>query len=440
MSRLARLPAAAAHPRWAAAALLASFVVFGARLFRLVDRNAVDLLFRDQWHIMAPEFDGRGLWAMIRFQLGPSREGLGGLWNDAVYWLTGWNVRADCFLTAGLLVAAAALALDVKRRIAGRLDAFDAAIPPLFLGLATFELFAVTPNAAHGALPLLLAVAGAWALVRDSWSLAGAVGVVSSHTGFATYLAGVIAGIALLVAIRDRSRRALLACVAVGAAIAFFFVGYRFEPALDCFEFPHPRPYEYVYFVGFLLMRPFGSFQTAGVLARTASVVVACGALALGGAAIIRTWSFADARLWRAAAMLVWFSIAFAAACAVGRVCAGLAGALTSRYVPYALPFWLAVFLLLRGTWTAGSARSAALALLLLAAFVAKELDPTMNVSTARSYSEPKRRWRACYLRIHDWRACDKETGFPISFSPDSVERGFDFLRAHRLNVYRDSP
>jgi hypothetical protein len=94
----------------------------------------------------------------------------------------------------------------------------------------------------------------------------------------------------------------------------------------------------------------------------------------------------------------------------------------------------------LRGTSPAPGARSTVLASLLLVAFVAKEVDPTMNESTARSYSEPKHRWRACYLRIHDWRACDAQTGFPINFSNDSVDRGFEFLRVHRLNVYRDSP
>ena len=63
-----------------------------------------------------------------------------------------------------------------------------------------------------------------------------------------------------------------------------------------------------------------------------------------------------------------------------------------------------------------------------------------MNESTARSYSEPKKRWRACYLRLRDWRACDTLTGFPINFSDESVGPGFEFLREHRLNVYRDEP
>jgi hypothetical protein len=85
----------------------------------------------------------------------------------------------------------------------------------------------------------------------------------------------------------------------------------------------------------------------------------------------------------------------------------------------------------------ATSARATAIAAALLIAFVAKEVDPTMNLSTARAYSEPKRRWRECYLRQHDWRACDAETGFPIDFSAD-VGAKLELLRKHRLNVYRD--
>jgi hypothetical protein len=433
-----RLGAAASRRSWTAAALVASFAFFAARLFRLVDRHAVDILFRDQWAILAPEFEGKGLWAMVRVQIGPVREGLGGLWVHAVYALTGWNVRTDCFLTAGVLVLSAAIALDVKRRLAGPLDVFDAALAPLFLGLATFELFAVTPNPAHGALPLLLAMGAAWALARDSWWLLALVGVLASHTGFATYLAAVVAGLGVAVGIRDRSAPPLAAAAAIGAALFVFFAGYHLNPALACFAFPHPRPSEYLYFAGFFLARPFGTFPTGGALAHALGAVSACAAVAAGAVALSGALRpLEEARAFRVAALLIGFSLLFAGSVAVGRVCVGLDGALTSRYVPYALPFWFAIYLLLRGRPRAASPQANLVAAALLVAFVAKEVDPSVNLSTARSYSEPKRRWRECYLRLHDWRACDTETGFSIDFSAD-VGAEFEFLRQNRLNVYRD--
>jgi hypothetical protein len=433
-----RVGAAASRRSWTAAALVASFAFFAARLFRLVDGHAVDVLFRDQWTILGPEFEGKGLWAMVRVQIGPVRQGLGGLWLHAVYALTRWNVRTDCFLTAGLLVVSAAIALDVKRRLAGSLDAFDAALAPLFLGLATFELFAVTPNPAHGALPLLLAMAAAWALVRDSWSLFALIGVLASHTGFATYLAAASAGFGVAVGIRDRSARPLAAAAAIGAALFVFFADYRFDPGLECFAFPHPRPSEYVYFVGFFLARPFATFPTGGPLAHGFAAVLASSAVAICAVVL---WGALrpreDARTFRVAGLLIAFSLLFAGSVAVGRVCAGLDGALTSRYVPYALPFWFAIYLLLRARSYATSAGAAGIAAALLIVFAVKEVDPTMNLSTARAYSEPKRRWRECYLRLHDWRACDAETGFSIDFSVD-VGPKLEFLRKHRLNVYRE--
>jgi hypothetical protein len=414
-----------------AAALVVSSGFFAARLFRLVDRHAVDLLFRDQWDILSPKFRGEGLWSMVRVQIGPHRQGLGGLWVDAVYTATGWNVRADCFLTAGVLVLVAAIALDVKRRVAGRLDVFDAAIAPLFLSLATFELFAVTPNPAHGALPLLLGIVAAWAMATDRWWLMALAGVLASHTGFALFLSAVAAVLGLLVAIRDRSAKALAAALVIGASLGVFFAGYRFLPAVECFVFPHPRPGEYFSFVGFYLLRPFASFRTGGALARAVGAVAACAGLAIGGLALVR--ALGPSRTWRIAALLMGFSLLLGANLAVGRVCTGVSGAMASRYVPYALLFWFAVYLLLRSRFPVSSRLGVPVAALLLAGFVAKEMDPTMNESIAKSYSEPKRRWRECYLRRHDWRACDAETGFPITAS----DAGFQYLRRNRLNVER---
>jgi hypothetical protein len=166
--------------------------------------------------------------------------------------------------------------------------------------------------------------------------------------------------------------------------------------------------------------------------------MLACAAVAICALVLSRALGpRQDPRAFRVAGLLIAFSLLFAGSAAVGRVCAGLEGALTSRYVPYALPFWFAIYLLLRARSYATSARATAIAAALLIAFLAKEVDPSMNLSTARAYSEPKRRWRECYLRLHDWRACDAETGFPIDFSVD-VEAKFEFLRKHRLNVYRE--
>jgi hypothetical protein len=153
-----------------------------------------------------------------------------------------------------------------------------------------------------------------------------------------------------------------------------FFAGYRFDPALECFAFPHPRPSEYVYFVGFFLARPFATFPTGGHLAQGLAAMLACAAVAI--CAVVLSGAFRpreDARRFRVAGLLIAFSLLFAGSVAAGRVCAGLDGALTSRYVPYALPFWFAIYLLLRGRSYATSARATAIAAALLVAFVAKD-------------------------------------------------------------------
>jgi hypothetical protein len=54
------------------------------------------------------------------------------------------------------LIAATMLLVVLKRRLAGRIDCFDIAIPIACLSLVHFETILVTPNPAHSTFPFLL--------------------------------------------------------------------------------------------------------------------------------------------------------------------------------------------------------------------------------------------------------------------------------------------
>jgi hypothetical protein len=102
----------------------------------------------------------------------------------------------------------------------------------------------------------------------------------------------------------------LAAAAAIGVALFVFFAGYRFDPALESFAFPHPRPSEYVYFAGFFLARPFATFPTGGPFAQGLAAVLACAAVAI--CAVVLSGAFRpreDARTFRVAGLLIAFSL-----------------------------------------------------------------------------------------------------------------------------------
>lgn len=47
------------------------------RLFALVDRHAVNILFWDQWDFFGPLFRDHNLWDIFSWQSGPHRMGIG---------------------------------------------------------------------------------------------------------------------------------------------------------------------------------------------------------------------------------------------------------------------------------------------------------------------------------------------------------------------------
>src|SRR5579884_316851 len=76
------------------------------RLMHLIDLYAVDLLFMDEWRYYEPMFRGGGWLAMFRQQNGPHREGLGLLVAAPLDALTGWNMRAESFAIAVIVLTA----------------------------------------------------------------------------------------------------------------------------------------------------------------------------------------------------------------------------------------------------------------------------------------------------------------------------------------------
>jgi hypothetical protein len=382
-----------------------------------------------------------------RWQHGPHRQGLGGLVVAVTAWLTGWNVRIEVFVSGAIVLLAALAALALVRRERGRWAWSDAVLPVLFLSLSQYELFAVTPNPAHGPLPLLLVMLFALGLqMRSPWSglaVLVATDFAATHTGFGVFL-GVVAPVVfaarLAAALRKQSGR-LVPAVGLAASLgslALFFHGYVLQSAVACFQFPDPHPVRYVSFLGTLFLRPFELRGAGAALAFGLALGLACAGLACWSC-----WRMLATRERTRLPEIVFaftsFSLLFAANSAVGRACLGPESAGSSRYVPYLIPFLLAAYLALSTGGSPAWPRAAALAALCSLLLGKEALRMHHNIEDADHYANGKRRWRDCYLATSDVAACSG----PFKIYPEPaathLEEKLRFLRERHLSFFRQS-
>ncbi len=437
-----------ARQRWWLAAAAATWALLSLRLAHFVGRHSVNVLYFDQWDFWEGLFRGDGPWALFRWQHGPVRQGLGGLVIAASARASGWDVRVECFVTAGIVAAAAVLALLLARALRGSWSLADACIPFVFLTLSLYELFVVTPNPAHGALPLLLVTGYALALQIERAAVRVPVLVVlaflATYTGFGFFLGPVsvlVLALDLTRAARERRQVALhaLGLTVCALAVASFFSGYVFAPASECFRFPDPHPLGYLAYLNLLFIRVL-ELQVVKPLRMGLGLPIPLAAAALVA------WSG-----WRAAASLGRsrlhltifalgaFSWLFAANAAIGRVCLGAGQAASSRYVPYLIPMLLAAYLFL--SIDAGGRWKRALLGVFAILCVGKEIwGPAASRTWVDHYEGGKRRWVACYLRMEDVARCNDEAHFliyPDEASTPRLERDLAFLRARKLNLFK---
>jgi hypothetical protein len=424
------------------------FLVATARLAWFVDRYAVNLIFWDQWDFLHGLFVGEDWWTLFRWQHGPQRQGLGNLITAALYSATGWNARADAAAAAVLMLLAALAGLWLVRRLCGQLRPWDAVVPLLFLTTSSAETYAAATNLAHGPLSALFLVALALALTVQSHSVRCAlivgVNALAVNTGFTLLLGPVTPALLLLFASAPTLRPSARVTYAAGAAasigaMALVLKGLVFHSATSCFQFPHPRPLEYLPFAGSLLTHALGLYAGDDVTPSALASIVAIVVVALWAYATFRLIrSRGDSMLWNVAGLLLTFTVLFTIVTTVGRVCLGLYAASATRYIPYVLPGLLAVYLLPR-SGEATRIRTTVLALF-LAGVTAREVAAARNDAEASHHATHKRLWADCYLARHVVAECDAETGGPIYPAAEAtgLQEKLDWLEERRYSLFQE--
>jgi len=447
-------PAARAFP-WTLLGLVAVVILTLAladHRVRFAYAHTPDVLFWDQWDLYNPLFNGEAWWKTFTYQHGPHRQGLGGLLNATLARFTGWDVRGDAVLTVLATAGAALAALPLARRCGARAGITLATVPLVFLTLRQFEAWVGPANPAHGAFPILLTL-----LYGLTWFVRSAPARLASQvvltfflvfTGFGLF-AGAISPVLLALetwyARADR-RRALLAAAACALTLvvwALFFVGYKSQPAAPNFHFPHERPWEYLYFSGLMFasyagLHGYGALDLAGGIALfllVAAVAVVHGLRVIRGAPSARPES-------TVLLLLSAGTLLYCVNTAVGRVSLGWRDApFAPRYIPLVVPAILALFIQAERWSTAWLRHSAWTALFALAAWSGLRLD-TDDRNASEWYSRGREKWREVYLATGSQPAADAATSPDQGFTiyPADLTAKLDYLRRHRLNLFRPPP
>ncbi|MDQ5977319.1 MAG: hypothetical protein QG602_291 [Verrucomicrobiota bacterium] len=430
---------------------MTAVVVYGflavclVRLAGLVRATAVNVPFQDQWDLLRPMFAGDGWWAAFRWQHGPHRQGLGGVINGLLYQATNWDVRAESWAAVAVLGCAALAAIVLARRLRGRPHWGDAAFPLIFMSPVHWETMILTPNLAHGILPVLLVLllALAWTARTLPGRLVGAgvVGSLCLFTGFAFCAAFLSAGLAMLLILRpsgsETERRAALALLVIFAlALVAFGWGYRWDPAVPGWRFPVEAWWDYPRFVALMFS------SLLGWRAMGAGPVV-LGGLFLGPVLLAFAWSGRE--LWarrdgpavRAVWLLTGTSLAFASFTAIGRLPVNIEAAFMWRYLPLLTPavagllIWAGV--VVRPSWRRGGA----LLGLAVGAVVWGNFTPERHAAVI---AEAKHRWIDAYLATRNLGAANQAADFYVyrgdPESPAIAER-LRWLEQNRLSFFR---
>ena len=432
-----------------ALAILGSSLALAYRFFALINSYAVNLLFFDQWDFYRPLFREQGLWGMFIYQHGPHRQGLGGVVIALVAGLTGWNSRADAFAVGAIIAGAMLVALYLKRHLFRTLTFADVIIPLIFLNTLQYESLVITPNPAHGAVPLLLVVCSAlaWEL-RPALARYTALVVLNFlliFTGFGIFM-GLITPALLALDIFQQARSGrknawlppLIALALALMSIYAFSIGYVFEPAIACFHFPYQRPWEYPWFIGLMLARFIGLGYAALPLP---AAIIGCALFALmGSVGIYHTMILVRSGLQRnptslAIALLIGFSLIFCANTAVGRICAGIEGSQASRYMTLLIPAFFGLYLHLL------SLHSTPIRYVALALCIALLLPLPLQSNDAKviqGFTEGKQRWKECHLRTGRIDHCVRVSGLAIYPAPQEIKERLAYLKEHHLNLFAD--
>jgi hypothetical protein len=409
------------------------------RILRLVQLYSVNVFIGDHWVYHEPTLFRRvSWWAIFRWESNPWREGLGGLLAIWVEPFFRWNSRAESFIATSLLVVGCILALWLKTRLIRPLEFWDFLIPVFVLTPAGYETTVVSTHFSHGPLPfiLLIGISLAWTIFYPCvrYLLIALLTTLSISTGFG-FIAGMIVPALLLIELYRQKVGTriwhIAALVVIGLAWVVFFTGYSAMNTGCPTDAIHTRnPFHYFLFVAFMFANALG-LKAPQYLVPT----IIFGSLLLIFVLAMCTGSLRYLKRTPVPFLLISFSLTFALATSVGRMCLGLGAAIGSRYIIYLAPGFVGMYF-----FASSLEHTKRILLLLVLSGLALSCGITHSADRDAMIAESSHRtaWKNCYLNRHDLAGCNKLSGATPQTYPDTIQGKLDFLERAHLNLFAD--
>lgn len=414
------------------------------RFYWVVSRYSVNLFFFDEWDVYAGLFRGWPWWKFFLQEHGPHRQGLG---VAVVVWLlraTHWDSRVQAYAIAGAIVLAMLLAIRLKLWLFGPLQFFDVIIPIVFLGLGQWEVLLSAPGPSAQAFPLLLLTVYclSWLVMKTCVRYTSIVlaNFLLIYTGYGIFVLPITLLLLAIDCWQNRRKAAELiapfsALVLSALSLALFLHKYVFNPAADCFHFPYHNPAAYPWFMGLMLAKFLGikhGTMLPGVIGLLVLLIII--------AVCVRSlWVLIKDMNPRAVIVLILtgYTLIYAAAAAIGRVCMGLEAAQSSRNLTLLIPAFIGIYFYLLSLNPIGKARIAT-AVLLLAVLPG---CIQRNHKEIEGFSGMKTAWKACYLANEKIAYCDAVSHLQLYPHPDAIDLSnkLDYLKRKHLNLYKSS-
>lgn len=411
------------------------------RFYWVVARFSVNLFFFDEWDVYEGLFRGWPWWRIFLQEHGPHRQGLG---VAGVAWLLQadhWDSRIQAYAIATAIVLAMSLAFWLKRKVCSSLQFWDVIIPILFLGLGQWEILLSAPGPSAQAFPLLLLVVYCLAWIQQkSWLRYGSVVICNFlliYTGYGIFVVPLTLGLLTIDCWHTwKAGRniALPLSALIASALSFklFFYKYVFNPAAACYQFPYHNPAAYPWFMALMLARFLG-FRHGHNLPGLVGLVVLSLLIVIFGRSL---WALSK-RLDRPAIIaliLTGYTLIYASAAAIGRVCMGMEAASSSRNLTLLIPGFLGIYFYLLTT-VRGPRRS-----ILISAFLIAVIPGCIqrNHREIEGFSAMKRSWKSCYLASENVARCNEVSHLQLYPAPEAthLREKLSFLKKNGLNLY----